>query len=322
MNDPAGGRRWRSTTAVVLLTLSCLLAPPAVAAVWASQQVTDTDRHVASVAPLAADPVVQHAVADRVTHEILTAVDVRAITTEALDSVANGLPPRIEANVRALRAPLADAVADFIRRQVLEFVRSPAFATLWAQANRIAHARLVVLLEGQQDRVVTAQADSVTLNLAPVISAVKERLLAAGYSTARFIPVVDRSVVLMQSSAVTRAQDGFGLLNTLRAWLPLTTFALLVAGLFLARDRRRALVGWSAGIVAGMVALALAVAVLRTRYLNALPTEALSRDAAGAVFDVLVDSLRRDLWLIGVLAVVVALVAFGAGRLLRRRVGA
>ena len=41
---PAGRQRWRTILAVVLIVLGCVLAPLAGVAVWASNQVTDTDR--------------------------------------------------------------------------------------------------------------------------------------------------------------------------------------------------------------------------------------------------------------------------------------
>jgi hypothetical protein len=60
-------RRWRTVVAVLLIVLGCVLAPLAGVAVWARNQVTNTDRYVATVAPLASDPAIQNAVADKIT---------------------------------------------------------------------------------------------------------------------------------------------------------------------------------------------------------------------------------------------------------------
>src|SRR4051794_24083391 len=57
--------RWRAPTAAVLIVIGCILAPLAVTAVWANRQVSDTDRYVETVAPLAKDPAVQAAVATK-----------------------------------------------------------------------------------------------------------------------------------------------------------------------------------------------------------------------------------------------------------------
>src|SRR4051794_8050733 len=87
--------RWRATVSVALVVVGCLLAPFAVSAVWANRQVSDTDRYVATVTPLAHDPAVQAAVADRVSVAILQALDVPTLTTDVVDGLAaQGLPPR------------------------------------------------------------------------------------------------------------------------------------------------------------------------------------------------------------------------------------
>jgi hypothetical protein len=53
--------------ASLLIVLGCVLAPLAGVAVWARNQVTNTDRYVTTVAPLARDPAIQNAIADQIT---------------------------------------------------------------------------------------------------------------------------------------------------------------------------------------------------------------------------------------------------------------
>jgi hypothetical protein len=55
------GRRWHAALAAVAITIGCVLAPVSVLAVWASNQVSNTDRYVANVAPLISDPSIQSA---------------------------------------------------------------------------------------------------------------------------------------------------------------------------------------------------------------------------------------------------------------------
>jgi type VI protein secretion system component VasF len=64
---PAARQRWRTVVAALLIVLGCVLAPLAGVAVWARNQVTNTDRYVATVAPLASDPAIQQAIADQIT---------------------------------------------------------------------------------------------------------------------------------------------------------------------------------------------------------------------------------------------------------------
>lgn len=310
---PHGGR-WRAAAAAVLITLACLLAPLSATAVWASRQISDTDRYVETVAPLANDPAVQSTIADAVTREIFAAIDIQAITAETLDAISQqGLPPRVAANLQALTGPLVNGLEGFIRTQVGNVVASPQFATVWKEANQTAHAELVKLLEGNQSGALSAQNDTVTLNLAPIIAQVKERLVAGGFSLADKIPVVDKSIVLVQSDGVTKAQGLYRLLNTLGVWLPIIALFLLAAGVYVARNHRRALLMGALGFAGAMLALGVALTLARVFYLNALPAEVLSRDAGGSIFDTLVRYLRYSLRAVAVLALIVALGAFFTG---------
>jgi hypothetical protein len=306
--------RWRALAAAVLITLSCLLAPLAVTALWASRQVSDTDRYVETVAPLAHDPAVQSTIADATTNAIFSYINVPAITTETLNALARqGLPPRIAENLQALKGPIVNGVESFTRGEVGKVVASPQFATVWNQANRTAHAELVNLLEGKQGGAVSAQNDAVTLNLAPIIAQVKQRLVADGYTIANNIPVVNKSIVLVQSDAVTKSQGLYRLLNTLGTWLPVIALVLFAAGVYVAKDHRRTLFLGALGFVGAMLVLGVALAVARVLYLNELPAQVISRDAGGAIFDTLVQYLRNGLRTVAVLALVVALGAFFTG---------
>jgi hypothetical protein len=299
----------------ILLTLACLLAPLSVAAVWASTQISDTDRYVQTVAPLAQDPAVQQAIADEVTQAVLEAIDVETLSTELLTALAQqeNMPPRLGTLLPGLAAPISNGVESFTRDQVGRFVASPQFAALWEQVNRVAHEQIVRLLEGTGAGAVSAQGDQITLNLGPVITAVKERLVARGFSVASRIPAIERSFVLVQSGSISDAQAYYRLLNTLGTWLPVVAVALLVGGVFLARDRRRALLRGSLGFVAGMIVLGLGLAIGRTFYLAAVPPDLLSREAAGTIFDTLVRFLRTGLRAVAVLGLVLALAAFVTG---------
>lgn len=306
---------WWSVSSAVLITLACLLAPLSVTSVWASTQVSDTEQYVQTVAPLAEDPAVQSAIAQDVTRAVLEYIDVETLTTEMLQTLAQGenVPPRLATALPALAVPISNGIESFTRTQVDRIVASPQFAVVWERVNRVAHEQVVTLLEGTQGGAISAQGDTVTLNLGPVIDQVKERLVAEGFTIAERIPTIDRSFVLMQSEGVTRAQGIYRLLNTLGTWLPFIAVALFAIGVFLARDRRRALLNGSLGIVGALLALGVGLALARVAYLDAVPPEVLSQEAAGNVFDTMVRFLRTALRAAAVLGIILALAAFMTG---------
>ena len=311
-----GRQRWRTIVAFVCIVVACLLAPLSVVAVWTRNQVTNTDRYVATVSPLAADPAIQAAIADQITAQVFTYLDIQGLTTQVLGAVADrgGLPPAVASRLEGLAVPIANGVQSFTRTQVGKVVQSDAFADAWVQANRVAHAELVAALTGEGGGAVTVQNDTVSLNLAAFIETVKARLVASGFTLAARVPEVAASFVLFQSADVTRARRVFNLLNTLGIWLPVITLILLVVGVYVARDHRRALVGAGLGVAVGMVVLALGLAVFRSIYLDAVPASVLPHDAAAVLYDTIVRFLRAGLRTILVLGLVVAAGAFLTGR--------
>ena len=137
---------------------------------------------------------------------------------------------------------------------------SDAFADAWVQANRVAHEQLVKALTGEGGGAVTVANDTVSVNLAPFVETVKQRLVEAGFSLAARIPAVDASFVLFQSDDIPRARSAFNLLNTLGVWLPVVALVLLAlvvaAGAFLSGQSATATrtrqgvagaIGWLAG---------------------------------------------------------------------------
>src|SRR5829696_4854497 len=169
---PGGRQRWRSIVAVLLIVLGCVLAPLAGVAVWARNQVTNSDRYVTTVTPLASDPAIQQAITDQITAQVFTYVDVQALTTQVVDALSarvegRGLPPQTAAALQGLAGPVANGVQGFVRTQVERIVQSQAFEDAWVQANRAAHEALVKALTGEGGGSVTIENDAVTLNLAP-----------------------------------------------------------------------------------------------------------------------------------------------------------
>jgi hypothetical protein len=313
---PVVRQRWRMIVASLCIVLACVLAPLSAVAVWTRNQVTNTDRYVATVTPLANDPAIQQAITDQITAQVFNYIDVQGLTNQAIAALTErgGLRPQVAAQLQALAVPIANGVQSFTHTQVGEVVQSDAFADAWVQANRAAHAELVKALTGEGGGSVTVENDTVSINMAAFIQTVKQRLVDSGFSVATRIPEVNASFVLFQSKDITRARTGFNLLNTLGIWLPVLTLILLVLGVYVAKDHRRALVGAAIGVAVSMVVLALGLAVFRSIYLDAVPASVLPHDAAAVLYDTIVRFLRLGLRTIFALALVVAAGAFLSGR--------
>jgi hypothetical protein len=311
--ERAGRQRWRTILAALLIVVACVLAPLSAVAVWTKNQVTNTDRYVRTMAPLASEPAIQRALTDRITAKIFASVDVKALYNQAVDVLAKqGLRPDRAAQLQSFAVPVANGVESFTHSQVAKVVSSAAFANAWVQVNRQAHAALVKAMTGKGGGAVTIQNNTVTLNLGPLIHTAKQQLTASGFKLAAKIPETNATFALFQADKITKARGAFNLLNTLGIWLPLVVLALIALGVYVAKSHRRALIGASLGVGAGMIVLALGLAIFRSAYLNALPAS-VSHDAAAVLYDTLVRFLRLGLRAVLVLALVIALGAFLTG---------
>lgn len=300
--------RIRSVFAVLLILVTAVLTPLSAVAVWAKNDVSDTDRYVAMMKPLASDPDVQAALANRVTDAVMTHLDVHALLAE----VAPADRPVLDKALGRLSGPLTTGLTNFVHGTVEKFVTSDAFEKVWVALNRDAHAAAVKALTGSGGGAVKLTNDTVVIDLAPVIDRVKQLLVDHGLTIAAKIPEIHTDFTVLTSDAIGKAKKGFRLLQLAGFWLPVVTLVLAAGGVLLAVRRRRALVTAALAIAVGGAVLGLALWVFRAFYLDSLP-DSVSQPAAGAVFDALVVQLRAVVRLVVTLGTVVALAAWLSG---------
>ncbi|MEQ7006769.1 hypothetical protein ABN028_11215 [Actinopolymorpha sp. B17G11] len=307
---PGGRGRWRTPIAVLLVLLGSLFAPLATAAVWVHTELSDTERYVETVAPLATDPAVQAAVAGRTTDAIITRLDVDRVLRQAVNAIIarTDLPPVLADRLRGVSGAMSDGIHSFVETRVGNLVRSDQFAHAWVQANRVAHQEMVNVLSGQESAV-TVEGDVVSLQLGPFIEVAKQDLTDAGFTLAESLPPINPSIELFRTEALTKAQSAYTLLNRLSSALPVLSVGCLAAGVVVARRRRRMLVAAGLGVAGGMVLLGVVLAIGRAILLRGVESSA----AGAAIYDTLVRYLQDQLWTLGVLGLVVACGAFMTG---------
>jgi hypothetical protein len=306
---------WRPPLAITLIVLGSVLAPVAVVGFWASNEVTNTDRYVQNMAPLISEPAVQAALTGKISDAITGRLDIQAQTASAAAELSQHGMPRLSTALQGLSGPIASAADGFVHTVVGRSVASPAMAAIWTQANRTAHAAIVKVLSGQGNGAITADANgTVTISLGPFIDQAKRDLAARGFSLVSKIPPVNPTFTLFTAPNLKKAQAGYRLVDTLHWVLPFVSLGLIVAGIFVARRRRRAVTGAGLGMAVSMVVLAVALAIAREIYLRSVPASALPADAAAVLYDDLVRFIREGLRVLIVVGLVVAGGAYLGGQ--------
>ncbi|MRX44228.1 hypothetical protein [Agromyces kandeliae] len=308
-------RRGRTVAAVVLVVVGLLLAPIAVITAWARAELVDTDRFVATFGPLAEDPAVQAFLADEVTQAIEEQVDIRQLTSDVFDGIrALDLPPRAEDALSLLEAPAAQGLSSLLSSTVDRVIQSEAFANVWDAALRASHTQFTAALQGDPEAMLEIGGDgTLSVQLGPIIEAVKERLGEQGVGFASAIPVVDRSVQVAQADSLVLVQTIYTLAVAVGTWLPLVTLLLLAAGVVVAKRRSVAL-AWTAGGLALVMLMTLAgFGTGRLFFVGTVSPSIMPKAAAESVFGGLTELMVSTLTAFTVLALAVAIIAWLSG---------
>ena len=314
-HPPARRRRfsWRAIVSALLIVLGCINAVPAVLGSWAALEVSNTDRWVATVEPLIHDPAIQNVLADRITNQITSRLNITGTINQASTQLNSKGLTRISALLKSFGPQIASSVTGFVHSTVHSAISSQAMATAWVQVNTVAHQALVKVLSGQGGGAVSVQNGQIVLNLGPLIVVAKQDLIAHGFSLASQIPPVSPTIALFQAKDLGKAQSYYRLVKATRIVLIVLTLLLLGAGVYVARGRRRALIGAGLGLAGSMLVLAIGLLIARSIYLSSVPSSVLPADAAAAAFDAFVHFIKVTLRVVLAVGLVVALGAFVTG---------
>ncbi len=263
---------------MVLIVLASVLAAVAVDAAWLKYFVLNTDGFVGVVGPMAEEPAVQDSVINAVNRSLARSVDVRGALEEQLP-----------ANVSFLAGPIDGAVTNLVDREVTAVVRSDRFAKLWESIARAAHTQVVGAFTGRSGVADVSKDGTVTLDLAPVVDKVVDRLEAGGLG---FLPLEnlrerDAQIELISSPSLAKGNLFVRVLRAVGLILPLFVVLLWLAAVLLSVDRRRALFRIGVGLAVSMVVHLILLMTGRSFYLRAV-TDLLPERTAAVVFDLVV----------------------------------
>jgi hypothetical protein len=269
----------RTTFGTILVLLGCLLAAPAVAAYALVGEVTDQQRYLDAVEPLADDPAIQQ-------------------------SVASQIDAALGDKVPASAKPLVD-------RSVDTFVKSAEFRQLWLSVNKEAHPEVLAMLRGEESGSLSVQGDAIVLDLGDVTTQLRDRMTTEGVPFAAQIPQINANVELISRPAVRQLVPAFDLLETLSVILPIVALALLLGGVLIAARRGRVLIVGGIGLVVMMLLLVLAAFLARSQVTARSPQPEL----AGSFYDALTSQVMTIAWIVcavGGVAVIVGGIAAAA----------
>ena len=208
-----------------------------VVAVWAHRTVFDTDAFMATIEPAIEDPQFKASLADYLTDEITSALDLEQRLQEPLANLdaylsaallgllgieeqGQQLLDRIDRpTLEALAGPIADAVNERVEMRVDQVMESEPMAELIPQVVRRAHQGAMALIAGDIEETpnITIEEGEVRLNTLPLIVRVLEsvaqdlrELLPDINLPSAVSDNVDEAVAQLRESLGDRVPDDFG----------------------------------------------------------------------------------------------------------------
>ncbi|MDX6654636.1 MAG: hypothetical protein QOH18_1346, partial [Solirubrobacterales bacterium] len=194
-----GGHRKLSLALVVIAGLITFVA---IFSIWANRQALNTDNWVSTSGRLLANKKVEERLADYLGQQVAENVNVKG----ELEAV---LPPRLD----PLAAAAAGGINQLTPRIAERALESPKLQALWATANRLAHERLLEVLDGGGSTVSTENGE-VTLDLQPLVSQIGSEL-GVGAGPAEKLPADAGKLTILKSDQLEAAQKGANLVREL-----------------------------------------------------------------------------------------------------------
>ncbi|AEV84873.1 hypothetical protein ACWT_3849 [Actinoplanes sp. SE50] len=151
-------RTLRRTTAAVLAAIAAFALVTSVVGLWAATTTLNTERWVATVAPLPQDPQVSAAVAEYASSQLFEVLDVEHRLRTVLPQQA-----------AFVAGPITGQIRDQVRKIIGNVLRSGRFQPIWIDLNRRVHQRMLAVLDGRSD-VLAARHDRIDIDLLPLIN--------------------------------------------------------------------------------------------------------------------------------------------------------
>jgi hypothetical protein len=259
--------RARRIAVGVLLVLGTLFWTGFGLGLWAERQALDTDEWVDTSAELLED------------EEIRTALGV-ALVDSLYDSAAvrEGLEQRLPPELDRLAAPASAAIKEVARRNAPRVLGTEAALNAWRRANEAAHATLLAIVEGETDR-------SLTLDLESLLREMAQGTGLPADAVDRLPPEV-RTIEIARPDQLETAQSGLDLFETL-VWVLLgLAVVAFAAAIFLAADRRHTILAVGGCLIVAAIAMFAIRRLAGTAVVDALADAPNARSVADDAWDI------------------------------------
>ncbi len=276
--------------------------------VWAIRTVTNTDQYVATMAPLARNPVIVDHLAAKATDKLFSTHIVQDKVTAALPKAA-----------KPIVTPIVNEVHNYVYGLALQVFQSPKFGQLWDTLNRHTHDAVIDVLTGKQTPLTQKleKGGAIVVNVTPALNNLIDKANAKGVTLFNPLKAIlsqgnSLGVTVLSKSQVSKFTAGFNLIVTLKWAIPVIALVLGILAIVIAVDHRKTLVRVAVGIALVTLLLLAGLSLGRITFINHASGH-VNGQVAAAVWDTMLRFLKTDLRWALLVTVLVALGAWLAG---------
>ena len=318
--------RGRRALLAIVFVLACLSIVVSTLAVWTHQVAFNTDRFTALVEKVVTDPAIIDPVSERISTQVVDAVDVEA-----------RLAARLPDALKPLAGTIALAIQDGIDKRLRVVLADPRTQDALVTSLSFSHEQVMRLLRDEAENVNVVNG-YVTLDVFPIVGKALEQLQASGIIPPEVVlpdlsqpvepgPLAQRlgtalgvtlpddfgTIQLMPADNLLAARQAVKAFDVIVVLLVILSVVLLALSLFLSRNRRHMIIYLAVGTFIAFLVARFAIRTIEDVLVGGianLGVAGMVRTAMDATF----EDLRSLTLLVLIVIAVVGVVAYLTGR--------
>ena len=319
-------RRRRRVLAGIALVLACLTILVTTVAVWAHQVAFNTDRFTSLVSNVIDDPAVTDPLAQKVSVQVVTALNVQGRIEQRLPDA-----------MKPLAASITLTVQDAIANRLEQALENPRIQQALVRTISVAHAKVMNLLRDQSDAVQVVNG-YVVVDVWPIVDSALAELQSMGIIPADIqlpdlseadigaklgprlesalgitLPADFGTIQLMPADRLLTARTVVRVFDIVVILLIVLSVALVALALWLSTNRRMMVIYLALGVIIAFLLARLTTNTVTSAVVGGIADQGLA-GAVRTVVDTTVANLRQiTVWIL-VATGIVAIAAYLWGR--------
>ncbi|MCL4416650.1 MAG: hypothetical protein M1365_08160 [Actinobacteria bacterium] len=262
----------------VLLVIALLMVPVSVIFFWLRFTILNTDQFVKTLSPISKNVYIIGSLSNNLSKNFFQNIDAEGKIREALPDKAKFLAPVLTLELKG-----------FVAEESRVILTSNAFNNVWTKVLKTVHPKIINILTGRGDLNVNNQGE-VVLDFSDAVSRLQKTLNNKGVTIFNNISI-EPQVTLFKSGKLAYFKSILNFISVLGIALPVIGVLLIIGAIFSSLKRLQFLFWVGIGILVFSAILFFIIQIGESYFVKM--TGEIDAKAAGALYQILTDSLKK-----------------------------